>query len=261
VINSFNIRDEKQRKHKIEVLFEDEYLLVINKPAGLLVIPDHWDPTLPNLIELLTLRYEQSRNKEAQTLWVVHRIDKETSGLVLFARHPDMHSALNQWFEEGKIEKKYLAIVRGAPQRLKDTIDLPIHLSAGKKFRMEIHKSGKPAITQYKVIEKFRLFSLLEITPKTGRTHQIRVHLSGIGCPLAVDQMYGSGKGIGIHHLKKTYYKPFEETERPLLINRLTLHAHKIDFIDPITDEPRSFEAQLPKDFMALLKGLRKWGK
>jgi len=261
LVESFNIRDERQRKQKIEILFKDKNLLVINKPAGLLVIPDHWDPSLPNLIELLSLKYEPIQTNDKQPVWVIHRIDKDTSGLVLFARNPDMHSALNQQFEKGKIEKKYLAVVRGIPQQSEGTIDLPIHQRPGKKFRMEIHKDGKPAVTEYRIIEKFRQFSLLEVTPKTGRTHQIRVHMVSLGCPLAVDAIYGSNKGIGIHHLKKIYVKEFEERERSLLINRLTLHARKINFIDPFTDESRSFEAHPAKDFMALLKALRKWGK
>ncbi len=256
---SFVIRDKKKRRLKIEIIFEDEYILVINKPANLPVIPDRWNPHLPNLRDTTVSKYRKTTD---QSIWLVHRIDAETSGLVLFAKTAEMHQKLNQSFESGKIEKTYLAIVSGHPSEDEGIIKLPIARHPSRKNYMQIHEKGKPSITMYHLIEKFQHFSLLQVYPQTGRTHQIRVHLKAINCPLAVDSVYGVSGNIKISHIKSHYRPKRNETTPPSLIERLTLHAFKIEFEDPIRKNRKwQFEAPAPKDFCALIKSLRKYDK
>lgn len=258
-LKSFTIRDKKNRKQTIEVLYENEDLLVLNKPAGLPVIPDHWDPELPHLQGIIQSRYEKLSGQKKQAIRVVHRIDADTSGVVLFARSGEMHRQLNLLFENDKIQKTYLAIVQGAPAENEGAIDLALKPHPTRPQFIEVHKEGKPSVTNYKVIERFEYFSLLEVYPQTGRTHQIRVHLREINCPLAVDPLYGNRHSIDLSGIKTGYVPKDIYEKNPPLISRLTLHAFRIQFRNPINGEEQLFEAPPPKDFMALLKALRKW--
>ena len=149
-LQSFTIRDKDNRKQQIKIIFEDDQLLVINKPANLLVIPDRWNKSLPNLHDLLESKFRKNNNLQKQSLWVVHRIDADTSGLVLFAKSAEMHKRLNQLFESQKIEKTYLAIVSGYPTYREGTIDLPIAQHPVRKKFMRIDEKGKPSLTNYK---------------------------------------------------------------------------------------------------------------
>lgn len=258
-LQSFNIRYPQNRKQAVEIIYEDAHLLAVGKPSGLAVIPDHWDPEIPNLQQLLEKKYEKLDGEPGQSVWVVHRIDADTSGLVLFARSPEMHRELNLLFEANRVRKTYLAITRGCPPAAEGAIELPLQPHPTRPQFMQAHKQGKPSLTHYRVLEKFKHYALLEVSPQTGRTHQIRVHLKEIRCPLAIDPLYGSGRAIDLSLFKRDYLKkdPFEENH-PLMA-RLTLHAWRLQFRDPLRGEERIFEAPLPKDFAALLKALRRW--
>lgn len=261
-LHSFTIRDSQNRKQSVEIIYEDAHLLVVNKPPGLAVIADHWDPEIPNLRALVEQQYEKLSGETGQpekTVWVVHRIDADTSGLVLFARSAEMHRALNLLFETNRVRKTYLAITRGGPPAAEGAIELPLQPHPTRPQFMRAHKQGKPSLTHYRVAEAFKHYALLEVSPQSGRTHQIRVHLKEIGCPLAIDPLYGSSQAIDLSLFKREYLKkdPFEEN-RPLMA-RLTLHAWRLQFSDPLSGQERSFEAPLPKDFMGLLKALRRW--
>lgn len=260
-LQSFTIRDKENRKQKIIVIFEDEQLLVVNKPANLLVIPDRWNKSLPNLYNILESKFIKNTTTQKQSIWIVHRIDADTSGLVLFAKTAEMHQRLNQLFEAREIEKTYLAIVSGNPPHTEGTMDLPISQHQTRKKFMRIDEKGKPSLTKYKVIEQFKHYSLLEVYPKTGRTHQIRVHLSSINCPLAVDPLYGNSHRITIFDIKSNYRSKTSKFHIPSLIDRLTLHAYQIKFSDPLSNKEYSFEAEIPKDFQAVLKVLHKYDK
>lgn len=258
-LTSFTIRDKENKKKIIEILYEDKHLLVLNKPAGLPIIPDHWDPEIPHLRGIIQARYQKLSHKKGEAIWTVHRIDADTSGLVLFARTEDMHRHLNQLFEKDKIQKTYLAIVQGGPEKNEGTIELPLKPHPTRPLFMQVHSQGKPSVTDYKVIERFKHFSLLEVYPQSGRTHQIRVHLKELNCPLAVDPLYGKRDSIDLSQIKTGYVSKDIYEANPPLISRLSLHAFRIQFRNPISGENQVFEATPPKDFMALLKSLRKW--
>jgi RluA family pseudouridine synthase len=257
-LQSFTFRDKQQQKRTVDIIFENEHLLVVNKPPHLPVIPDRWNVALPNLKDLLQHQYQKITGSAEQAAWVVHRIDADTSGIVMFAKSAPWHRALNELFENQQINKTYLAITSGFPPEESGVIELPLRSHPGRRQLMQVHKNGKPSKTAYKILEKFKRYCLLEISPQTGRTHQIRVHLAALHCPLAIDPLYGSPNPITLWDIKERY-KSNPILENPALINRLTLHACRIQFKDPFQNQEYSFEAPLPKDFSALLKALRKW--
>ncbi|MCO6478138.1 MAG: RluA family pseudouridine synthase [Phaeodactylibacter sp.] len=240
-------------KLKPDILYEDEHLIVANKPPGLLSIPDRFAPEKPNLLALLTHEYSK--------VWTVHRIDRETSGLICFARNEEAHRHLSLQFENRTVEKTYLALLDGISIPDEGTIDRPITESHKEVGKMTVAKKGKEAVTHYQVAERFRQFTLAEVRIETGRTHQIRVHFESIGHPLAVDSLYGRREAFFLSEVKqKGYHLGREKEERPLM-SRLPLHAWKLALDHPRTEERMEFEAPLPKDFAAVLKQLRKWGK
>ncbi len=233
-----------------EILLEDGDYVVINKPAGLLTLPDRFDPGIPNLYHILKALYGN--------IFVVHRIDKQTSGVIAFAKNADAHKALNDQFEAHRVHKKYLALVQGRVPDNEGRIDLPIGENAARAGSMRIDTSqGKPSLTTYRVIERFLSYTLVEAVPLSGRTHQIRIHFKGIGHPLAVDEVYGSGEGIKLSSLKKGYKNKPGREEKPIM-SRLTLHALSLTFRNFRSLDHVTVEAPLPKDFESLLKQLRK---
>ncbi len=263
ILKTFNIRDGRQRKQTIEVLYEDDHLVAVNKPAGLRVIPDSFNAALPNLLTMLESRYRKALGQEGQQLWVVHRIDMHTSGVVIFARTPEMHRHLNRMFEHGEVHKTYWAVVRGYVQPREGRIDFPMAPHPSRSRMMIISEKGKPARTDYRVLEEFEHFTLVEVYPRTGRTHQIRVHFQAIGNPLAIDPIYAKTLSIDISNLKRDVVRKrhsLDETP-PALMQRLTLHALRLSFTHPLTGKSFEVEAALPKDFRALLSALRKWDK
>ncbi len=235
----------------IEIIYEDEDFVVLNKPAGLLTIPDRFSRAIPNLYDILTERYGK--------IFVVHRLDKETSGVICFAKNEESYSDLSEKFEEHDVNKVYLALITGHLRNREGRIDIPISENLKYPGTMKVdYESGKRSITEYKVLEGFENFSLLEVRPLTGRMHQIRVHFKAIGHPLAIDPIYGNRREIFLSEIKKKYKPKGGEVEKPLM-SRLTLHALKLGFFHFRKKEYVEFEAKLPKDFESLLKQLRKY--
>jgi RluA family pseudouridine synthase len=254
-----------RQKHDLHILYEDEDLLVINKPAGLLVIPDRWDASKPTVVKLARA-YLQTRADAEGTIsvrlphiWVVHRLDRDASGILILAKSGRAHAALSQQFEHGKVQKTYLALVSGQVSRDAGVIRLPIGLHAHKPGMMAVRRHhGKSALTRYSVCERFRGYTLLDVRPQTGRSHQIRVHLQAIGYPLAIDALYGSGEPLLLSALKRSYRPKAGAVEHPLMA-RLTLHAQALSLMHPMHGGTCTWLAPLPKDFTAVLRNLRRY--
>ena len=177
-----------------ETVFENDAFIVLNKPAGLLSIPDRLGKEI-SLKNLLQEKYDQ--------IFTVHRLDRDTSGLIVFAKNEETHKALSQQFEDRTASKTYVGFVMGNLPSSSGQIDEPIAEHPGKKGMMMVHKKGKPSFTEYKVLEDFGAYSWLEFKILTGRTHQIRVHMQSLGHPIACDPLYGDGKPVYISSLKK----------------------------------------------------------
>jgi len=230
------------------IISENADYVVINKPAGLLSIPDREGKDI-SVKSLLKEKYPE--------IYTVHRLDKETSGLLVFAKNAVMHKHLATQFEDRRTMKIYTGLVTGSVREKSGTIDKPVAEHPAKNGTMIIHRKGKPSVTDYEVLEDFGIFSWLSFRIHTGRTHQIRVHMKDIGHPLACDALYGDGKPILLSSLKSRYKlsKNIEE-ERPLL-GRLALHASRLGFFDR-DGSWKEFEAPLPKDLKATLQQLAK---
>lgn len=231
------------------ILFEDDDIVVLDKPSGMLSIPDRFDEAAPTLSTWLKARYGD--------IFVVHRLDRETSGVILFAKHADAHRALNAQFETHTARKRYEAVVDGIVEPPSGTIDLPIGPHPRQRGMMCVDmRNGKPSVTHYTAIARYRTFSHLSLELETGRQHQIRVHCLAIGHPLAVDALYGKRAALLLSSFKKNYHGSGEE--RPL-IARLTLHAADLTFTHPRTQLPQTVSAPLPKDLTALLRQIARW--
>lgn len=238
-------------RKKVKIIAEDEYILVINKPPDYLTLPDRYAPDLPNVLQFLTHQFGK--------VYTVHRLDKETSGVLVFARDEDSHRALSQQFEYREVQKQYYAVVEGQLHQQEGTIDKPIGPHPSGSGRMIIKKKGKPSVTHYRLVEQYQHFALIAVTIETGRTHQIRVHFQSIGYPLAVDSLYGRRQAFYLSMIKARNYRlAKDEIERPLL-SRTSLHAWSLTFRHPATGDQQCFEAALPKDLAALVNQLRKW--
>ncbi len=231
------------------IIFENDQFVAINKPAGMLTIPDRYNESISSLYKLLEKKY--------QRIFVVHRLDRETSGIILFAKDELTHKHLSQLFENRNVEKFYLGIIRGSLQDKKGVIDEPIAEHATNKGLMVVHKNGKASVTEYEVIEDYGLYSLVKFKIHTGRTHQIRVHMKHLGHPIACDEMYGNAQPVLLSSIKKKYkLSKHDEEERPIL-NRLALHSSQLKFKD-LSGTPYDLMAALPKDMKALLQQLNK---
>ena len=260
-IASFQVRDRNQRKRRINVILETEHYLIVDKPAGIPVIRDRWDANLPNVRELVQKQYEKKLGSLDQAVWIVHRIDMDTSGLILLARNEEAHRALNKLFQERQVRKFYQAVTLGHPTPASGEINAAIEEHPSRKRRMRIARKGKAALTHYETLESFQRYALLQLSPVSGRTHQIRVHLQHIGTPLAVDPLYGEQDSFNIGMLKRQARPRDGERELSSLIDRLTLHASRLEFADPFSGKPVAATSPLPKDFQALLKALRKYDR
>ena len=232
----------------LDILFEDQDMIVINKPAGVLSIPDRFGKEL-SIKSLLQDKYG--------TIFTVHRLDQATSGLIIFAKNAEAHKALCVLFEGRTIEKKYLGLVLGRPEP-NGSIDGSIMEHPVKKGQMHIHVKGKAALTTYEVVTFYKHYALVSFQIHTGRTHQIRVHAKHIGHPIIADELYGDGVKLLLSSIKKKNFKlsKSEEAEKPLLA-RHALHAHTLKLI--FKEKEFAFEAPLPKDLAATIKQLDKW--
>lgn len=229
----------------------DEHILAINKPAGLLSLPDGYDPELPHLSSLFKPEYGQ--------LWMVHRLDQDTSGIVMMARTAEAHRHLNDQFSNREVEKTYHAVVGGSPAWKDLRVTQPLLIDADRKHRTVVHpQKGKASATRFRALELYGAYSLIEAKPETGRTHQIRVHLASQGLPICGDSLYGSGEGVFLSRVKPGY-KAGRGEERPL-IARLALHARSLVFTHPGTNQEVEITAPYPKDFESALRQLRKVG-
>ena len=225
----------------LDILFENEDLLVVNKPAGMVVHPalGHASGTLVNAMMGYDPDIEGIGGEERPG--VVHRLDKETSGLILLAKNERAHRWLQDQFRLRKVEKTYLALADGKPPTPSGRVEAHIGRDPGHRKRMAIvpESRGRDAISEYKTVESFKSHTLLEFHPLTGRTHQIRLHCAFLGCPIVGDKIYGR---------KKTSVE----------IERHFLHAHRLKIVLPGEKEPRIFEAPLPDELVEVLDTLRK---
>ncbi len=221
---------------QLEFIYEDESILAVNKPPGLRVIQDGYDPTLPCLSAIL--------QETHQKIWIVHRLDRETSGIVLFAKNSSSHKILNEQFRMRSVNKTYHAIVAGTPTWTSITINSPLKINGDRSHRTVVaHSGGKPAVTHVKVMEVFSRSALLCISPRTGYTHQIRAHLSSIGYPILNDCLYGRRK--------------CHDDVDQILISRLALHASVIEFNHPDKGEQMTLKAGYPQDMASCLIALK----
>lgn len=230
------------------IIYENDDLIALNKPSGLLSIPDREGKEI-SLKALLQQKYPQ--------IFTVHRLDKDTSGLIIFAKTEESHKHLSLQFEERRTEKIYMGLVIGSPFEKKGTIRKPIAENMVTRGTMIIHQRGKEAITDYEVAEDFGIYSWIRFQIHTGRTHQIRVHMKDLGYPLVCDVLYGDGKPVLVSSLKSKFkLSKKEEEERPIL-SRLALHAYQLKFTD-VKGKVIELEAPLPKDLRATLQQLEK---
>jgi 23S rRNA pseudouridine1911/1915/1917 synthase len=239
----------------LSILYEDEHLLALNKPAGIICHPARGDQT-GTLANALAFYAEQlSHGDDPFRPGIVHRLDKNTTGVMLVAKTDEAHWRLALQFERRTVQKSYLAIVHGNPHLDGDTIDAPIgiHPVVREKFAVLIRESkidvAKKAVTHYEVLERYRDYALVKLLPKTGRTHQLRVHMSHIGHPIVGDTMYG-GRVIS----------EFDLTGRgsvePIFAHQ-ALHAWRIEFRHPILETPMQIEAPFPPAFKKAVRLLR----
>jgi 23S rRNA pseudouridine1911/1915/1917 synthase len=235
---------------RYEIIFENEGFVAVNKPAGLLSIPDRMGQEV-SLKQLLKERYGN--------IYTVHRLDKGTSGIIVFAKDEPTHTALSKKFEGRDVEKYYLGLVTGKPVHDKGTVDAPIAEHPGKVTKMMAHAKGKPSVTDFEVLESFRSYAWMQFRIHTGRTHQIRVHMQYLGNPIVGDELYGKGEPLFLSAIKVKKFKLSHDVleERPIL-SRLALHSSKLKF--ELNGENFELEAEVPKDLKATLQQLRKWG-
>ena len=235
---------------KNNIIYKDEHILIINKPAGLSVLPEGWEPDAPYLVKMLEEEYGNPATGSGR-VWVVHRLDKFTSGVLVFALNAEAHRALNIQFEKHEVEKVYRAITVGAPPWKERITKFPLRVNVGHKHRTMVdNKNGVRAETRFRVLnwnnaisdelsftDDVKGMALVEACPMTGRTHQIRVHAYALGYPLLGDILYSA-----------------PETD---IIARPALHAHSLTFNHPVSNERVSFTAPYPADFKKALERLK----
>ena len=240
----------------INIIYEDDDLIILNKQPGIIVHPARGNThgTLVNALAFYSDKLSSGLGEFRPG--IVHRLDKNTTGVMVVAKNDSAQWKIAKQFENRQTKKSYLAIVHGTPELNADRINEPlgIHPKAREKYAIRPQK-GKEAITFYETLEVFRGFSLLKLTPRTGRTHQIRVHLSYIKHPIVADDMYG-GKLVYLWQLADG-----EQQVAEPIINRVALHAHTLEFKHPTTQKQVKFEAPLPEDMQNLLEALRKYRK
>ncbi len=223
----------------VEIIYEDRDIIVVNKPKGMVVHPANGNPdgTLVNAIMAICKDSLSGIGGEIRP-GIVHRLDKDTSGILIVAKNDKAHINLSEQIKEHKVKKTYIALVKGIVKENNATINMPIGRSEKDRKKMAVTKKGKEAITHFKVLKRYDKYTLLEINIETGRTHQIRVHLSQIGYPIVGDEVYSKGKN-------------------EWNIKGQCLHAKSLDFKHPITNEDMHLEAKIPQYFEEILEELK----
>jgi RluA family pseudouridine synthase len=211
----------------MNIIYHDIHILILDKPAGTPVLPDGWDKDAPYLVKALEEEFEK--------VWVVHRLDKITSGVMVFARDAESRRALSMQFENHEAEKVYHAVVEGIPRWEEKVARHPLRVNVGHKHRTVVDdRNGKPSETRFKLLRRGQAYSWVEAMPTTGRTHQVRVHAAAVGHPLAGDALYGASESK--------------------IISRPALHAYSLTITHPATNERMTFMAEHPNDFATALK-------
>ena len=228
----------KAQNIPVEVIYEDSDIIVVNKPKGMVVHPANGNPdgTLVNALMNICKDSLSGIGGEIRP-GIVHRLDKDTSGLLIIAKNDKTHINLSEQIKNREIIKKYIALVRGVIMENSATIDMPIGRSSKDRKKMSVRKDGKNAVTHFNVIKRYNGYTLLDIKIDTGRTHQIRVHMAEIGHPIVGDYVYSNGKN-------------------PFGVEGQMLHAKSLEFRHPITGKDMKLEAQLPQYFEEVLSKL-----
>ena len=247
----------------LDVLFEDAHLVIVNKADDIIVHPARGN-TSGTMINGLAWHFRNATSgalssvgEELARPGVVHRLDRHTTGVMVFAKTETAHWRIARQFEKRTVEKRYLAVVHGQLETLADVIDVPLgkHPTAREKYAVRWDDTGKPSVTIYRVRERYDDFTLVELELKTGRTHQIRLHLSHLGYPIAGDDMYG-GKHLSVADVAGAAGTADRSPRDPLL-GRQALHAAVLGFRHPISKQPMNFQAPLPTDLRDLITLLR----
>ncbi len=240
----------------LDILYQDDWLAIINKPAAMVVHPakGNWSGTLVNALQWHFREHLSTGNGQLRA-GIVHRLDKDTSGVILVAKDDVTHRDLGTQFETRKVFKEYVAIVAGELERDSDYIEGAMKMHPHDRLRMIVSTDpdAKHALSYYEVLERFRGFTLVKVQPRTGRTHQIRVHLQHVGCPVLSDKLYGGRDQFRLSEL----VPGLPQTLDAALIDRQALHAFRLRFRHPRTDRWIEAEAPLPPDMRRVLEALR----
>jgi 23S rRNA pseudouridine1911/1915/1917 synthase len=235
-------------KTLLNIIKETDQFIVLNKPPGLLSIPDREGKDI-SLKSLLQDAYGE--------IFTVHRLDRDTSGIIVFAKTAEEHQFLSKSFEDRTVEKYYAGIVNGTLSEKKGTVEVTMMQHPGKMGIMIVDRKGKNSITDYEVIEEFGKYSLMQFRIHTGRTHQIRLHMQYLGHSIVCDETYGDGQPIMVSSIRRKFKLSKSEFEERPILARLGLHAQKLKFQDQAGNS-YELEAEMPKDMRALLQQLRK---
>jgi 23S rRNA pseudouridine1911/1915/1917 synthase len=232
------------------IVYEDEHIVAVNKASGIAICADRWDHSAERLDKILAAHLNREK------VFVVHRVDRDTSGLVIFAKNDESHRKLSMAFENRQIKKRYIAVVRGRPHWKETICDLPLVPDGNKQHLTIIDKyQGKESLTKFRLLCNAGNYSIVEAVPETGRTHQIRVHLASLGHSVVCDAFYGNAKPVFLSAIKPGWRGDKLE-ERPILA-RLGLHAEEL--ILPYGEKgSMALKAPLPRDMAALVKQMEK---